>query len=99
VYLFGTINTEYMDLLIRFQSMLAGCVESPGELTFAKYRASSLEPPHGQKKRSEPWRFVDGELLERFLDMTEQRQELLCEELGETAEHMREIVEELKRML
>jgi DNA damage-binding protein 1 len=99
VYLFGTINPEYMDLLMSFQAKLAACVESPGEISFAKYRASNLDVPHGEKKRTEPWRFVDGELLERFLDMSEPRQEVLCEELGKTAEYMRGIVERLRRML
>ena len=84
---------------MRFQTNLAECVESPGEIPFARYRASSLPAPQGEKKRTEPFRFVDGELLERFLDMTEPRQEVLCEQVGQTAEYMRGIVEQLRRML
>lgn len=45
-----------------------------------------------------PFRFVDGELIERFLDLDELRQEAVVEGLGPTVEAMRNMVEELRRM-
>ncbi|GKT93418.1 hypothetical protein Ct61P_11268 [Colletotrichum tofieldiae] len=45
-----------------------------------------------------PFRFVDGELIERFLDLDETKQEAVIQGLGPTVESMRNLVEELKRM-
>lgn len=45
-----------------------------------------------------PFRFVDGELIERFLDLDAGRQEAVVQGLGPTVERMRDLVEELKRM-
>jgi hypothetical protein len=41
---------------------------------------------------------VDGELIERFLDVDEQTQEDICEGLGPSVEDVRNLVEELKRV-
>lgn len=45
-----------------------------------------------------PYRFVDGGFLELFLDMSETMQEEVCEGLGPSVEHMRNLVEEMRRL-
>ncbi|KAI1131340.1 mono-functional DNA-alkylating methyl methanesulfonate N-term-domain-containing protein [Nemania abortiva] len=94
VYLFGMISPRYQDLLMRFQGKLADVVETTGNIDFIKYRSFRNE----ERESDGPFRFVDGELLERFLDLDEGQQETICEGLGPNAEAMRNMVEELKRM-
>ena len=56
------------------------------------------------REAPEPYRFVDGELIEQFLDMPAVNQETIVEELGEVAkakggiEVIRELVEGLRRL-
>ncbi|KAI1432232.1 mono-functional DNA-alkylating methyl methanesulfonate N-term-domain-containing protein [Xylaria sp. CBS 124048] len=96
VYLFGTISPKYQDLLMRFQIELAKVVETLGTIEFSWFRSFR----NAERQSEGPFRFVDGELLERFLDLDETQQEAVCSEvgLGPTAESMRTLVEELKRM-
>ncbi|KAI1310424.1 mono-functional DNA-alkylating methyl methanesulfonate N-term-domain-containing protein [Xylaria venustula] len=94
VYLFGLISPRYQDLLMRFQTKLADIIETTGTIEFSRYRSFRNE----EREAEGPFRFVDGELLERFLDLDENRQETICEGLGPNAEAMRNLVEELKRM-
>ncbi|ORY58164.1 mono-functional DNA-alkylating methyl methanesulfonate N-term-domain-containing protein [Pseudomassariella vexata] len=94
VYLFGTIAPQHQDLLIRFQSKLANMIESTGLLKFDNYRSFRNE----EREAEMPFRFVDGELIERFLDQDERMQEEMVEGLGPDVESMRNLVEELKRL-
>jgi DNA damage-binding protein 1 len=88
------ISASYQDLLMRFQSKLTDIVETTGTIEFKQYRSFRNE----ERESDGPFRFVDGELLERFLDLEEDQQEKICEGLGPNAEAMRNLVEELKRM-
>ncbi|KAI0200011.1 mono-functional DNA-alkylating methyl methanesulfonate N-term-domain-containing protein [Astrocystis sublimbata] len=94
VYLFGLVSPKYQDLLIRFQTKLADVVETTGSIEFSKYRSFRNE----ERESDGPFRFIDGELIERFLDLDESHQETICQGLGPNAEAMRNLVEELKRM-
>ncbi|KAK4173705.1 mono-functional DNA-alkylating methyl methanesulfonate N-term-domain-containing protein [Triangularia setosa] len=94
IYMFGTIAPEAQDLLLRFQEKLARVVQTAGEIEFNSYRAFR----NAEREGSEPVRFLDGELLERFLDQDEATQKEICEGLGPSLEQMRNIVEELRRM-
>ncbi|KAI0155025.1 mono-functional DNA-alkylating methyl methanesulfonate N-term-domain-containing protein [Xylariaceae sp. FL1272] len=94
VYLFGMIAPDQTDLLIRFQTKLFGEIETTGNIEFSMYRSFRNE----ERESDGPFRFVDGELLERFLDLDEEAQDSICEGLGPNAEEMRNLVEELKRM-
>jgi DNA damage-binding protein 1 len=96
LYVFGNIAPEYQDLLMTFQSNLEKAIqpECLGELEFTKWRAFR----NAQRWSDGPFRFIDGEMLERFLDLDEVKQELVCEGLGPSVENMRDLVEELKRM-
>lgn len=91
----GTIAPDRQDLLIRFQTKLAGMLETLGDLSFEAYRAFRNEQ---RENEDGPYRFVDGELLERFLDQDEKLQEEICAGLGPSVEDMRDLVEELKMM-
>ena len=100
VYLFGQIASMWLDLLMRLQSALANKVVALGNGDFNVYRAYWTEA----REAPEPYRFVDGELVEQFLDLPAAMQESVVEELGDVAkakggvEGMRELVEGLKRL-
>ncbi|KAF3767909.1 hypothetical protein M406DRAFT_252515 [Cryphonectria parasitica EP155] len=94
IYLFGTVASHAQDLLLRFQSKMAEAVQTAGELKFEKYRAFK----NAEREAEGPFRFLDGELLERFLDMDEETQKVICRGLGPSVEDMRNYIEELKRM-
>lgn len=94
IYLFGTVAPHAQDLLLRFQSKLAEVVQTAGELKFDKYRSFM----NAEREGDGPFRFLDGELLERFLDMDEETQKIICQGLGPSVEDMRNNIEELKRM-
>jgi DNA damage-binding protein 1 len=65
-----------------------------GNLDFARYRSFRNE----ERESDSAFRFIDGELIERFLDVDEKLQEELIEGLGPDVESMRNMVEELKRL-
>lgn len=67
---------------------------SPGHLDFNKYRSYVS----AVRETSEPFRFVDGELIERFLDLEGSVQQSVCEGLGVGAEDLRGVVEGLRRL-
>jgi DNA damage-binding protein 1 len=94
LYLFGDIAPNYQDLLLTFQSRLQAYVHAPGNTSFDLWRAFRNKAREGDA----PFRFVDGEMIERFLDLDEVNQELVCEGLGPSVEDMRNLVEELRRM-
>jgi len=98
IYLFALIAPAYQDLLMRLQATLAGVVKSPGLVPFNKYRAFRNEV----REAEEPFRFVDGELVEGFLDLEESVQERVVGGLGVVVEggveRVREVVEGLRRL-
>jgi DNA damage-binding protein 1 len=76
------------------QSNLAALVSSPGGIPFAKYRAFK----NTVREAEEPYRFVDGDLVERFLDLDEELQVQAIDGLGVELEDMRTMVEVLRRL-
>jgi len=94
IYLFGTIVPSAQDLLMRLQSRMAELVQSPGNIPFNRYRSFK----NSERETEEPFRFVDGELVERFLDVPEAMQQEICRGLGPSVEDVRNLVEELKRL-
>jgi len=94
IYLFSTIAASSQDLLMRLQVRMTSIIVTLGELDFNTYRRFQIEALH----HSEPFRFVDGELIERFLDVSEEVQEEICQGLGPSVEDVRNMVEELKRL-
>lgn len=92
--MFGTIASQSQDLLMRFEANMASIVKAPGDIEHASYRAFR----NAEREGDGPYRFVDGELLERFLDLDEATQKDVCRGLGPSVEDMRNLVEELKRV-
>lgn len=102
--MFGTVAPDALDLFMRFQSNLLPFIKTPGmtddpnsghsSIDFNTYRAFR----NAEREGEGPWRCVDGELIERFLDMDDQTQQQICEGLGPSVEAMRNMVEELRRM-
>ncbi|KAK6828058.1 hypothetical protein PG987_011399 [Apiospora arundinis] len=94
IYLFGTMTESTLDLLRRLQNNLIERIETVGNLQFNGFRSFRNE----QREEAEPYRYIDGELIERFLDADEETQEGLVKGLGPDVESMRNMVEELKRL-
>lgn len=96
IYLYALIAPSKQDLLMRLQQAIALRVQSPGNVPFNTYRAFK----NSVREAEEPFRFVDGDLIERFLDCGAGVQESICEELGGkvNAEEVRAMVEGLRRI-
>ncbi len=73
---------------------MARLVQSPGDLPFHKYRAFKNQV----REAEEPFRFVDGELIERFLDCRGEVQEEIVEGLGVDVEDVKGMIESLRRL-
>ncbi|KAL3427234.1 CPSF A subunit region [Phlyctema vagabunda] len=94
IYLLALLAPSLQDLLMRMQTRMAGLVPTPGDMDFPAYRGFKNEG----REAAEPFRFVDGELIERFLDLDEPLQDRVAEGLGMVVEDLRNLVEELKRL-
>lgn len=94
IHLFALISPSKQDLLMRLQENMAQMVQSPGNVPFNKYRAFKT----AVREAEEPNRFVDGELIERFLDCDAELQETIVKGLGVDVEEVRGMVESLKRL-
>ncbi|KAI9883514.1 MAG: hypothetical protein M1823_004732 [Watsoniomyces obsoletus] len=92
IYLFALISPKFQDLLMQLQSRMAVKVSNPGGLSFNNFRAHRSALRQGE----EPFRFVDGDLIERFLDSKESLQEDLVKGLGVNVEDIRTMVESLR---
>ncbi|EPE06323.1 uv-damaged dna-binding protein [Ophiostoma piceae UAMH 11346] len=94
VYLFGTVAPAALDLLLRLQARLETVVKGLGTTSFSSYRGFR----NTERETSEPSRFLDGEMLERFLDLDEEQQQDVAQGLGPSVEDVRGRIEELRRM-
>lgn len=96
VYMMGTISTAYQDVLMRLQNAVAGRIQAPGYMPWAKYRAFKTEV----READEAYRFVDGELLETVLGLDDSVLEDICKEIGGIAsvEEVKAMVEGLRRL-
>lgn len=92
--MFGLIAPSEQDKLLRLQNNLSNVIKTEGQVEFGDYRAFR----NAERAGDGPFRFVDGELLEKFLDLDEQTQALVCRGIGPSVEDMRNTVEELRRM-
>lgn len=96
VYMLGSISPAYQDLLMRLQNAVAGRIEAPGYMPWAKYRAFRTEV----READEPYRFVDGEMIEMVLGLGNDVLQEVCKELGAIVdiEELRTLVEGLRRL-
>lgn len=79
---------------MKLQENLSKCIETAGYLEFDQWRSFS----NHKREDDGPFRFLDGEMLERFLDLSGATQEEVCEGLGPSAEEFRNLIEELRRL-
>ena len=76
------------------QSQLAALVHAPGDMPFEAFRAFKNQV----WEADEPYRFVDGEFIERYLDCSSEVQNKAIEGLGVSVEEMKSLIERLRRM-
>lgn len=95
IYLFALIAPGKQDLLMRMQSQMAMMVKSPGHVPFPRFRGFKS----GVRDMGEdgPMRFVDGTLLEQFLDCEEAVQLAIIDGLGVDLEDTKSMIETLRR--
>jgi DNA damage-binding protein 1 len=79
---------------MNLQSALATRIQTLGGIEFNTYRSFKSRDVESE----EPFRFVDGELIERFLDQDEETQMEIVRGLGPSVEDVRNVVENLKRL-
>ncbi|KAI5300480.1 hypothetical protein KEM56_002424 [Ascosphaera pollenicola] len=104
IYLFGVVNPRYQDFLMRLQAHVSNIVITPGGITFNAFRSFRSKV----RQADEPYRFVDGELVERFLALPTETQARVMESLNAAAELIKaekisvervvSMMEELRRM-
>lgn len=90
----GSIETDKVNLLVQLQANIGQVKPGIGGLKHAKYRAfkSTGSDNHA------PMRFVDGDLIEEFLDLSEEDQRSVCEGLEVGVTEIEKIVEDLARL-
>jgi DNA damage-binding protein 1 len=80
---------------MRLQTAIAAYVDSPGKMPFNKFRAFRTIV----RETEEAFRFVDGELIERFLDCEPAVQEEIVGLVGGVeVENIRGMIEALRRL-
>ncbi|KAK6335397.1 hypothetical protein TWF696_002176 [Orbilia brochopaga] len=99
IYMLGLIHPSYFNTLIQCQANMAKWLKGWGEISFNKYRAFNSKG----RIPDEPFRFVDGDLVEKFLDLDEKMMETIvnpADGVGVdcTVDEMKNIIEALKRL-
>ncbi|KAL4963606.1 DDB1/RSE1 family protein [Aspergillus stella-maris] len=94
IYLFASINPTHQDFLMRLQATMATRVDSLGGISFNEFRALRTMT----RQAGEPYRFVDGELIERFLSCEEAVQGEIADMVGKDVEEIKVLVEALRRL-
>ena len=79
---------------MNLQDALAECVQSPGNVPFATYRGFK----NSVRESTAPFRFVDGELIEKFLECPPDVQREVVEGLDMDVDDVKAAVESLRRI-
>lgn len=80
---------------MRLQATMAEYVDSLGKMPFNKFRAFRSMA----RDADEPFRFVDGELIERFLNCEPSLQEKIVKNIGVMdVEQVKGMIEALRRL-
>jgi DNA damage-binding protein 1 len=98
LHLFCLIHPSHQDTLMRLQSLLSDRILAPGHVPFGKWRGFRNQVRDMGEEG--PVRFVDGEVVEGFLELATGLQEEVVAELGRgmTVEGVRGLVEGLRRV-
>lgn len=95
IYLFALINPEHQDFLMTLQSVIASKIDSLGDLSFDSFRAFRTLT----RSADAPYRFVDGELIEKFLTCEPQLQEEIVADVGSSdVDEVKGMIEALRRL-
>lgn len=102
IFMFASINQPFVNVLLILQAALATRAQAPGYMPWTKYRAGQTVV--GEK--DEPFRFVDGEMLEQaLLALGDEELETVLVEAGlrekkldVTVDEVRAWGEELRRL-
>ncbi|KAJ6096377.1 hypothetical protein N7486_007123 [Penicillium sp. IBT 16267x] len=95
IYLFALINPEHQDFLMTLQSAIASKIDSLGDLSFDTFRAFRTLT----RSADAPYRFVDGELIEKFLTCEPRLQEEIVANVGSSdVEEVKGMIEALRRL-
>ncbi|KAL3475499.1 mono-functional DNA-alkylating methyl methanesulfonate N-term-domain-containing protein [Aspergillus californicus] len=99
IYLYASINPSYQDFLMRLQATMADRVSSLGGISFSEFRGLRTMT----RQSNEPFRFVDGELVERFLTCEPSLQQDIVDMVsaggvGGSVEEVKQLVEALRRL-
>ncbi|KAJ6010929.1 hypothetical protein N7451_002341 [Penicillium sp. IBT 35674x] len=95
IYLFALINAEHQDFLMTLQSVIASKIDSLGDLSFDTFRAFRTLT----RSADAPYRFVDGELVEKFLTCEPRLQEEIVADVGSSdVEEVKGMIEALRRL-
>ena len=95
------LREDVQDVLMQVQDKLAGLLNSPGGLSFNKFRSFRGFRDHipGSTEAMEcPQRFVDGEMIENFLSCDEDIQRQAAEDTGFTVSQITNMAEELSNL-
>lgn len=98
IFMLGSISAHQQTTLTTLQEKIVQKSGTLGSLSWKGWRApkSSHRMPSGEEAK-EPYRFIDGEIIESFLDMDAQTQADIAEHFM-TVDAVRGIVEDLKRL-
>ena len=89
------INPEHQDFLMRLQATMAARLTSLGDMPFNEYRGFHTMT----REAKEPYRFVDGELIERFLTCEASLQGEIVESVGAgNVDEVKGMIEGLRRL-
>ncbi|KAL4872857.1 hypothetical protein BDV12DRAFT_126898 [Aspergillus spectabilis] len=95
IYLFASINPDYQDFLMRLQATMASRVDSLGNIFFNEFRGLRTMT----RQSNEPYRFVDGELIERFLTCEPDVQKGIVDMVGgRSVDEVKVLIEALRRL-
>lgn len=93
IYMLGSINAPYVNALLLLQSALANKVRAPGYMPWSKYRAWKTEV----RESEEPFRFVDGEMVEQgLLSLSDSELEIVLRDGGLMEDALKVTVEEAR---
>lgn len=95
MYLLGEIAGPRLNLMMQLQTNLAQVIKGTGDLDFNRWRAFSTP----QRVSEEPFRFVDGDFVERFLELPQNVAESVVDGLGRNADALGVSVDELRGIL
>ncbi|CAG8949204.1 hypothetical protein HYFRA_00004827 [Hymenoscyphus fraxineus] len=94
IYLLSMIAPKHFTNLWNLQVAMNEHVETLGAIEFHSYRAFKS----AVREDEAPYRFIDGEFVERFLDLDEGQQDGICNSIEMKSEDVRGLVEGLRRL-